>query len=202
MPNWCYNYITITGPTDSIRKIYSRLKSAEDLSNGVFFETIGAPSLKSKVDWYEHNLEHYGTKWDVTIEESNYELQTLRDKSLILRFSFDTAWSPPLQWYHTLSDIYNVLVNITFSEPGSDFYGIHNYDCGEIGNCEEYSYQEGLYRHDVEAFWENLRSVMESINDDEERPTKEKILSEYPYFQDSDITEYYIIYDDICNETK
>ena len=196
MPNWCYNYVTISGSNDGVRKIYSKLKSAEDLSNGVFYETIGAPNLKSKDDWYQHNIEHYGTKWDVEIGDSNYELQTLHDKSIILTFAFDSAWSPPLQWCETLSSIYGVSVNITFSEPGSDFYGIHNYNCGEISDCEEYSYEEGLYRHDPEAFWENIQSLM---IDDEEKPTRESILSRYPYFQDSDISEYLSIYEELIS---
>ena len=41
MPNWCYNYVTISGSNDGVRKIYSRLKEDKDSSGRLFIETIG-----------------------------------------------------------------------------------------------------------------------------------------------------------------
>lgn len=81
-------------------------------------EKYGYPS---GYDWRLHN---WGTKW-----EPDVSLVTRTDKSISsLVYHFETAWSPPVEIAHRLSEINpDVLIVIAYDEPGMDFSGYAYY---------------------------------------------------------------------------
>ena len=157
MPNWCYNEIDICGSPASINKIASFFVGADgkesnydDDEIGIFGNILGDIPDDYNVCWYEWNCEHFGTKWDITLE--NLEDLDIKDDSI--SFNVETAWSPPLEFLQNLCLIYeDVTATIFYSESGMDFSGnaeiyYSKNDGGIIFNNEEYSFLEGYYHKD------------------------------------------------------
>jgi len=69
MPNWCSNYLIITGESKKIAKIKRIITAAQaDTPDAGLFETLigKKPGLtQEEIDngaWYEANTSYYGTK--------------------------------------------------------------------------------------------------------------------------------------------
>ena len=96
MPNWCSNYIVISGDVDKISLLKNVLedvpKSKEDDSI-VFTTLIGKePEISTedyeKGGWFDSNVKWFGTKWDVSYSDCQFEFG---DDSIIMMPM--TAWS-------------------------------------------------------------------------------------------------------------
>ena len=75
---------------------------------------------------------NWGTKWEVTIEHWNR--QENNDGSVTFEFNFDSAWSPPVGVYETVSQRDGWSVFATYIEGGMDFMGYFE-------DGEDFSYQ-------------------------------------------------------------
>jgi Ferredoxin-like domain in Api92-like protein len=106
--------IFIEGPTNkNLREFFDKITAKHPLANnedGEFsFHNViepdpeiwsdydtGPVSLSTKADnpnnWYDWNIEHWGTKWDVIDCSSSFWKS---DKTENIELSFNTAWSPP-----------------------------------------------------------------------------------------------------------
>jgi hypothetical protein len=81
--------------------------------------------------WYNWCCNNWGTKWDFGKDEY-YDPAKIEDGKVMV--SFNTAWSPPIQFYEKLVELdYNV--RATYFEPGMAYCGI--WDNG-IDNYIEY----------------------------------------------------------------
>lgn len=70
------------------------------------------------VDWYNWNLDNWGTKWDA------YEVQVERQSDNILVITFDSAWSPPIPVIQAMQTQHPELSIIaTYEEEGMMFQG-------------------------------------------------------------------------------
>ena len=78
-------------------------------------------------DWYSWRTNNWGTKWEVTIEHWNR--QENNDGTVTFEFNFDSAWSPPVGVYDTVSQRDDWSVFATYIEGGMDFMGY--YEDGE-----------------------------------------------------------------------
>jgi hypothetical protein len=70
--------------------------------------------------WYNWNLEHWGSKWDVSdaeLEESKYLGDTF------LHYTFNTPWSPPITWFYILAKDYPELAFKIFYEEEQGWGG-------------------------------------------------------------------------------
>jgi hypothetical protein len=90
-------------------------------------------------DWYQWQCNNWGTKWDFGKDEYTDPATIENDKVVV---SFNSAWSPPIQFYEKLVELdYNV--RATYFEPGMAFCGIwdngiDNYvDYGGVDNAED-----------------------------------------------------------------
>lgn len=144
MPNWCYNTLTITGNNELLEKFFLENKTddshlsfsksvsppdnIEDLSEDDFlklFDNIENMNFEGASRWYKFNVFKWGTKWDAN--EVSYNKQSNN-----LAYTFDTAWSPPLEWVKTTSKKYpEINFNIEAEESGMNFYININYRNGE-----------------------------------------------------------------------
>ena len=144
MPNWCENRVEICGEPDEIKAFrkkafdkdgkfqFANLKPMPkelDITSG--FKGKGTPEQKElekqqaenikkygHKDWYDWNLANWGTKWDVEAydDEPNEEEY--------IRLQFDTAWSPPIEFYtHIKADFPNLDISWFYDEPGMQFAG-------------------------------------------------------------------------------
>lgn len=131
MPNWCWNEATLIAPNkEQIDRLVASLEQ-EDVSEK-FFNHLRPRPVSESENWYEWNVNNWGTKWDT--EPHNY---TRLDDTTI-SFSFDTAWGPPLELYNFLFDE-GWDVTARYHESGMGFVG--EYD-NSIDDCWEYSYDD------------------------------------------------------------
>ena len=120
MPNWCNNTLTIKHEDAAMLQ---RVRDAIPTENlfGAFFPTppelletvpIGEDFMdRSKkreqenlekfgyADWYNWNIENWGTKWDTN------ELTLNVNWTDTLSISFDTAWGPPVVFYQKMTEL-------------------------------------------------------------------------------------------------
>lgn len=117
MPNWVYNNLSIDGTAEQISIIKEVLTVARpyhhDTENGKWVMSEGgtytfwgvvAPdnleeyfgSSSTTLGWYDWNCEHWGTKWDMCNPEVHI------DDPETLQVAFETAWSPPTEWFSAL----------------------------------------------------------------------------------------------------
>lgn len=186
MPNWCNNLLTIES-----KEVKELLQS----DGGLFESLVGKFPEKYLHDekivglsdelidgkyfnWYEHNISEYGTKWDVLI--SNIDIQVLGDD---MSLSFETAWSPPLEFCRKLSEKFNTQVVIEFSEYGVGFGGRYIFDGGEQIESVDMSYMEWMYEcgdivNEIEFF----------LQDNSPEETK-KYFSQYSFYDEQEFDE-------------
>ena len=205
MPNWCSNTITITGDKKIIsgitRLIESIKKTEGEEPPGVFHTLIGRDSSITKEkydngDWYQSNIDRYGCKWDVSYDDCCF---TFDEESISLHP--DTAWSPPIEFCKLMVKEYkSIKVHIFYSEGGNDFCGQCDIYLDEDGMvcCEEedYGYSEGLYHLDIDGFWGEVESMIESYIDEEDGSAEEFVTEHYTYVSEEDKKEIIELYNE------
>ena len=114
MPNYCYNHVTIEGPKEKIEQLWNRAQE----SKGLLHAMVPMPEDQAE-NWYEWNINEWGTKWDVEIDELEYD-----DENGAIIGSFQSAWSPPTeamrQYQEKNSDVH---IELIYEEEGMDFAG-------------------------------------------------------------------------------
>lgn len=126
MPNWVYNNLHVSGDADTLSKfweqatkphptavpdpdkIYHAKEGEWAMSEGGEFSFLNflAPedfaNYYTGSNWYNWNIENWGTKWDTDIDDSD-----IQDESITL--AFQTAWSPPSGVYEAMVAQYPTL---------------------------------------------------------------------------------------------
>ena len=200
MPNWCNNNITISGDEGTIRTLTAVLKSLktsdEEQSSDVFKSLIGLPQHMSDGDykekWYDTNIEWFGTKWDISYEESSFTFT--KDE---ISFFCETAWSPPIPFFQHLCEMYKVNANLFYSEGGVGFSGetTFTWNDGELDVYDdECGYLEGIYKYSREEFWSEVESRVDSILDEE--LSLEDFISEFDFVSEEDTLELTRLYNE------
>ncbi len=193
MPNWCSNYIRIFGDSNSISAISDACRRCEGIEGDrIFRNLIDIPAHMSEEqynkDWYDTNVNWFGTKWDVTYESCGFEFS---ENEIVMHP--ETAWSPPIEFLVNLVKQYKgISAYIFYSEPGVGFSGktdIYFNEDGEIViDDEEYEYLLGLYTLDKDMFWSEVDSIIDNFeceNDKEEDeegnelPYDDQLLKDY-----------------------
>ena len=145
MPNWCINKLTLT---HSNRKMISRaVKSAKD--DALLNEFVPVPQALSETtegsygdaleqarlnalregnrktygysSWYDFAIGEWGTKWDISNGGNDYKIKKV-DNGYSVTLYFDTAWSPPINFYDKLLEL-EFTVDAMYYEPGVAFCG-------------------------------------------------------------------------------
>ena len=202
MPNWCNNYIKISGDEGTIRTLTAVLKSLKssdddnEQSDYVFQSLIGLPPHMTDGDykekWYDTNIEWFGTKWDISYSEDMFTF----DKDEIT-FSCETAWSPPIPFLENLCKMYKTNAYLFYSEGGVGFAGetLFNWVDGELDvDDEECGYLEGLYKFSEDEFWSEVEYRTDCIIDEEQ--SLEDFLEEFPFVTDEDKVELTRLYNE------
>jgi hypothetical protein len=202
MPNWCNNYIKISGDESTIRTLTAVLKSLkssdndDEQSDDVFKSLIGIPSHMSDGDykekWYDTNIEWFGTKWDISYSEDMFTFE--KDE---ITLSCETAWSPPIPFLENLCKMYKVNAYLFYSEGGVGFAGetTFNWVHGELEVYDdECGYLEGIYKYSREEFWGEVEYRTDCILDEEQ--SLEDFLGEFPFVSDEDKVELTRLYNE------
>ena len=117
MPNWCANHITIEGPKEKVKDLYDVAMNGDGL--------LSAMCPIGKWDYHDA-LNSWGTKWDVSLHETNIEFIDSGSNGLIHGY-FESAWSPPEQaCLNYLDKNQDMHIELHYYEPAMDFCGSLN----------------------------------------------------------------------------
>jgi hypothetical protein len=177
MPNWCENTLFVYGPEADVQRFKQDVKAVEVGDGGLavpgasageyreiplsFERHLPTPTdengeltkgdnERGMPDWYNWRVENWGTKWD--LDDST----TLDDLDPdYLRYSFDTAWSPPVEWLTFVAQQYPTLsFKLDYREPGMCFEGVLDVHKGDVQRNESWD------MHD--ASWPDVREFDEA----------------------------------------
>jgi hypothetical protein len=165
MPNWCQNNVTFKHEDqEQINKIVEAIENKklfdafipvpQELRNtvsGYLGDTDDQLALLEKqrqniekygyATWYDFCVANWGTKWDVS------DVYTTEEQPNEIKISFDTAWSPPLEFYRTMDEL-GFDIQAYYYEGGCGFCGEYTSECGT-----------------AEYTWDDLESAKENIPD-------------------------------------
>ncbi|NIM99447.1 MAG: hypothetical protein GTO24_15665 [candidate division Zixibacteria bacterium] len=149
MPNWCFNDLYVSGDSEALDRFKDFAKDKDDPENVLHTDNfIPYPEHFKKMDeeaererkkgnhdvkdgfnngGYDWCCENWGTKWgicDPRIENAD---------DWIIRYSFDTAWSPPKPLIVKMSEMFPKLIfELKYEEPNDGLYGLFIVEGGEI----------------------------------------------------------------------
>jgi len=201
MPNWCSNTLYIRGDADKVADFVQRVKLSPEMKEkrGQDYDILGSlyptpEELTNTVsgflgdedkqkaleaqqqenikkyghkDWYDWNNAKWGTKWgdcDTFLHEGSDSVE----------FSFQSAWSPPIEGIAHISAMFPELrFVLSYYEDGMGYYGVTSFDgTGDyLDNCDEYDNIDGRREIDWDGeTWEddiqhNDELVMEAIEE-------------------------------------
>ncbi len=125
MPNWCWNSLEVCGTKEHMSEFYRII----DLSDGNFCMESFMPTPRKQTDkggeelrddWYEWRVSHWGTKWDV---DSLNSYDSSREDDYY-RVSYDTAWSPNVEFILSISKTFpNLSFILEYEEGGCQIAG-------------------------------------------------------------------------------
>jgi hypothetical protein len=145
MPNWCSNTLTLVHED---RKMISRAVKAtqndtlfnefvpcpqalSDTTEGSFGDKLEQARLNDLREnnrrtygyssWYDFAIGEWGTKWDISGGNDDYKIKKV-DNGYSVTLHFDTAWSPPINFYDKLLEL-EFIVDAMYYEPGVNFCG-------------------------------------------------------------------------------
>ena len=150
MPNWCNNFLLVTGDDELLEKFHDEnTGDDEELS---FNKSVPLCDDDDDDNDNMKNINMWGTKWDA-IEVCCDEFG---------RYEFDTAWSPPIPWFRAIVEKYPELdFELWYSEPGMYFSGVVKGARGEIYMNDEGDY--GEYHGEIVCEYCYLRFKLDQI---------------------------------------
>lgn len=155
MPNWCNNNVQVAGSKEFIDAL-AAAATAGGFCNFIkpvpaaLLETtagsFGDPDQQAALElqeaaniaehgyknWYDFCVAEWGTKWDVGNEDSYIEVtqDSGAEDKWYLNFSFDSAWSPPIEIYEAIAEAGHE-IEAYYYEPGMAFCGKFSNDGGD-----------------------------------------------------------------------
>ena len=165
MPNWCENYVEISGQKKQIKRL---IETKFDFNN-----IVPEPKWNEGDDsWYDWRCENWGCKWNRDPDEINFVLNDTDDASEI-SFYMNTPWGPPLRIFETLHNK-GLTVRALYFEPGMQLYGCFEdgkdfeLDDGEIENV--YGSMKNFFSKDAlgQEFDQNFSALQYFEDDDGE----------------------------------
>jgi len=142
MPNWCLNNVTIAhddpAKLNELVDAYKRgelmehyMPTPRDPNDPTKLLGEGKPvTLDGSEDWYSWRVNNWGTKWDVGGEDAFVDRP---DQNTVV-LSFDSAWSPPIEFYSFMNREHGFDIRASYFEPGIGF-------CGEWDGMGNYYYE-------------------------------------------------------------
>lgn len=178
MPNWCDNFIEVTHedpdmmvrfkkafdegkllqefvpcPEELLEEVpvgdgWQERREAKEQSN---FEKYGHN------DWYSWCIENWGTKWDISEGELDYNAEENDACGY-----FNSAWSPPVQAMEKMTEL-GFKILLRYYEPGVAFVGEYTSENGD--ECYSYDFEDEDWKSDIpEKLIEHFNLVDEYEN--------------------------------------
>lgn len=113
MPNWCANTIELHASKEKLDEFEAFLNEKDGKN---WFDFFVEPVSEDNEDWYQHNLDTYGCKWNCDAQDWS------RNESSI-SFWFDSPWAPPTNLYERITENGHFQVDAQYHEEGMGFVG-------------------------------------------------------------------------------
>ncbi len=175
MPNWCNNSITLEHKDSAmVQRAYDALKRGEFLQEFIpcpqdLIDTVSGFMGEDKraaheaqqaanvekygySTWYEHNVNEWGTKWDVGGDDGLMEMISPNT----LQASFESAWAPPVRAYEKLCAL-GFTIKAYYDEPGMCF-------CGIVTGDEDF-FDDDYYEYGGESSETVREAIGEELDD-------------------------------------
>lgn len=145
MPNWCNNYLEVTGKEKDLMKFrrkakrtikgevnvldFAKLYPEPDYKKVEVLPTF--PDIRNEVrkgeEWWDWRIQNWGTKWN------SCEPELLdQEQDNLLQYRFETAWSPPVELFEKVSkDFPTLKFVLEYEETGMGFKGTATIQNGE-----------------------------------------------------------------------
>jgi hypothetical protein len=145
MPNWCSNVVTLVhedrtmisravkaAQKDALLNEFAPVPQAlADTTEGSFGDKLEQARLMALREgnvktygyssWYDFAIGEWGCKWDISNGGDDYKIKKVAN-GYTVTLSFDTAWSPPINFYDKLVEL-EFEVDAMYYEPGVNFCG-------------------------------------------------------------------------------
>jgi len=116
MPNWCWNHLEVSGDEKQLQEFVEKSTTNIETSDEFSFE--GTLPRGDRKDWYNWSLDNWGTKWDAC------EPNICHNDIDYFAVSFETAWSPPIDWINNImQDFPDLCFTLEYDEEGMCFGG-------------------------------------------------------------------------------
>ena len=169
MANHCYNFITLSGDVNEVKKLNNRLTKLRDDALKEEYTDKGQEIPKYQTAFWVHSgsahkilfqkpdeltnhfdvYEKYGSKWF----ECNWEYNE-EDDFIVLQG--DSAWSPMLPLFQKICRKYKLRGEGNYEESGMDLAGEFEITTdGEIMDIQM-TYREFMQKNNPESYWDQL----------------------------------------------
>ena len=181
MPNWCWNNLEVSGDEIQLREFVE--KSTTNIESSDEFSFEGTLPRGDRKDWYDWSVENWGTKWDAC------ESTICNNDINYFSVSFESAWSPPINWIdNIMQDFPDLCFTLEYEEPGMCFGGRLsaqyeviwddvNWDLEQASGCceAEVSFDEEDFHGEAKCLVCGEEAETISINAADIKPAKIKI---------------------------
>jgi hypothetical protein len=183
MANHCYNFVTLWGDVNEVKKLNNRLTKLRDDALKEEYTDKGQEIPKYQTAFWVHSgsahkilfqkpdeltnhfdvYEKYGSKWF----ECNWEYNE-EDDFIVLQG--DSAWSPMLPLFQKICRKYKLRGEGNYEESGMDLAGEFEITIdGEIMDIQM-TYREFMQKNNPESYWDQLLcdiddGVFDSLDD-------------------------------------
>jgi Ferredoxin-like domain in Api92-like protein len=189
MPNWCQNGAKFTHEDPQqitrIEKAYKEdklftefvpcpqeLLVQEEVGDN-FNERVKAREAANREkygysDWYEWSVNNWGTKWDISSDDSEASSQ---DANSIM-LSFNTAWSPPIGFYEKMTEL-GFDITAFYLEEGMGFCGKWTSELGDDDYNFDGSEDLDDIPDDIRTYWD-LDTICDWRDQEDEEESEEE----------------------------
>ncbi len=140
MANDCWNSVTITGDSDTLKKLYDKFDTHTSLNYNNYHEMF-------ETDVSDMQGDDWGPKW--------FQPNPSWDGDDLI-VTGDSAWVPTIEFFEMISAEYSVKCDLSYDEKGLDFAGRIVMNDGIIESSDEWTYWEHLYLNDRNQFEEEI----------------------------------------------
>jgi len=152
MPNWCENFVQITGDTKKLVEFHDFIVESEDYLYQTILnfitpveDRVAHKLIDGDENWYSFNMDHFGVKWDTDGASVDLFEDIVEDGVSHLQMSFESPWGPPTNIFETLGNAFpEIRVKLFYIEEGMDFCGILDSFSEEDYHTDEYSSAEDI----------------------------------------------------------
>jgi len=166
MPNHVTSTVEIYGDRETIKEMQDKISGLNDDGDGIPFDfnkIVPPPVFEKDGDWYDWNTTNWGTKWNAYHQPLMEDLEVLKstrniirfmeedhgvcilESKRIVRYNFDTAWSPPIPVIMALSKMYpDTVMKVAYLEEGNGFAGYMYITQGELKKEIDMSNSQGI----------------------------------------------------------